>query len=102
MVLDEKYDATFSAGGHINVRIGAHLADDAQLVEPVDQRLANRRPLAKQGQRLSILEPRCKYIHILGVILPDGYVMMGDFSEAVERSDGVLVIVENCDVHTHL
>ena len=73
------------AGTHVDVRIDAALADESEPVEPLEERLADRRALADQNQHLGILEPLSQRVDILGVIVPDGDVVAGDLLEAVER-----------------
>jgi hypothetical protein len=93
-------DAAPGAGVHVDVRIHAHLADDPEPVEPRDETRRNGRSFAQQRQCLCILKPIDEDFHDLSVIVPDGHIMVGDLAEAIESSDGVLVIVEDRDIHS--
>ena len=81
------------------MRVGAHLADDAQLVEPFDERGTDRRALPQQTERFGIAEPLGELIQILGVIAPNGDIVMGDLLITGQGAKHVLVIVEQRDVH---
>ena len=81
------------------MRIDAALADQLELRQPFEQRLANLGTLADQHQRFGIGEPRGKRIGILDVIVPDGDVMALELCEAGQGAHGVEVVVEDGDFH---
>ena len=81
------------------MRVHADLADEPELVEALEERAANGRALADEGECLGVPEPLGENVDVLGVILPDRHVVAGHRAEAGQRPDGVLVVVENGDVH---
>jgi hypothetical protein len=64
------------------VRVHAGLADDPELVEPLDQRRPDRRALADARNRLDVLEAPGELVHVLGVVLPHRDVVPANLVEA--------------------
>src|SRR6266511_1270421 len=87
------------AGLDLDMGIDAHLADDAEAVEALQQRRADRCALADELQRLRVLEPLRQLVDVRGVVVPDRHLVARRLAEAPERADRVLVIVEDRDVH---
>ena len=79
----------------VDVRIDAALADELELGQPFEQRLADFRPLAHQHQDVGVLEPVRQDIDILNVVVPDFDVVAIELAKAIEGTDGVEVVVEN-------
>src|SRR5579864_4705850 len=83
----------------VDVRIGADLADDAELGKAREQRLLDGSALADQRQRLGVLEALGEHVDVLGVVVPDRDVVTGGLAEGAERFHHVLIVVEYRDVH---
>ncbi|MNC91542.1 hypothetical protein D3C83_78250 [compost metagenome] len=81
------------------MRIDAALADQPQLVEPIEQGRADFRALAYQHQRLGIFQPLRERFDVLNVIVPDFNFMPAHFAETLQGADGVVIIVEYGDLH---
>src|SRR6266849_6165795 len=62
----------------------------------------DRRALPQQREGLGVLEPLSKRVDVLGVIVPDGHMVVRDLLEAAQCSDGVLIIVKDGDVHNRV
>src|SRR5678816_888474 len=87
------------AGIDIDVRIDAALTDQPQLVEAIEKRCANRGPLPYQHQGFGIPQAPGEDVNVLHVIVPDLSLVSGQLREAVESTEGVVIIVENGDLH---
>jgi len=81
------------------VRIHADLADEPELVEALEEGAADRRSLTDEGEGLGVPEPFGKDVDVLGVISPDRDVVSRHLAEAGEGANGVLIVVEDGDVH---
>src|SRR5262249_54394294 len=92
-------DAAPRAGLDVDVRVDADLADDTEVRQPLEQGRPDRRALAQERQRLRVREARGQRIDVLRVVVPDRHTMVGDLPAARERLDGVLIVVEDRDVH---
>ena len=75
------------------MRIYATLADQLEFRQSRNQRRAYRGALADQHQRLGVFQALGEFVFILGVVVPDGYIVMGDEFVRIELADGVLVVV---------
>src|SRR5688500_8654439 len=91
-------DAAPRAGLDVDVRPGAALADEPQARQALDERLADRRALADQHQRLGVLQPPGLHVAVPGVIVPDRRLVAVALAVALERAHRVLVVVEDGDV----
>jgi hypothetical protein len=56
------------------------------------------RAFADQHQCLGVLEPLGECIGILHVVIPDRDLVVGEFGEACERAQGIVVVVEDGDI----
>ena len=93
MHIGTQQNPAFGQRRHIDVRIHTALTDDLQLGQARNQRRTYRCALADQHQRLGVLQALGKHILVFGVIVPDGYVMVGHQFVRVEFAYHVLVIV---------
>src|SRR5262249_28112796 len=92
-------DAAPGAGIEIDVRPYAALRNQAQLVEALDERRADRRALADQNQCLGGLQPLGEAVHILGVVVPDLDVVPRELPEGRQMADRVEEVVQYRDFH---
>src|ERR1700730_534107 len=99
MLAREDDDAEPGAGSDIDMRIDAALADQLKLRQSLQQRCADLRPLADQDQGFGVAQSLRQLVDILDVIVPDRDVMSGKLLEAVERAQGVEIIVEDGNLH---
>jgi len=70
------------------------LADEPELVEPLEERRPDRRALADQRQRLGVLESPASTSTVLVWSFQDRHAMASHLVEALERPDRVLIVVE--------
>src|SRR5882762_9316486 len=99
MLARRNNDAAPRASVDVDVRIDAALADEPELVEPLEQRRADLGALAYQHQRFGIPQPLGQRIDILDMIVPDPDLVAGKLFEAFERAKRVVVIVKNGQLH---
>jgi len=75
----------------------------AGLIRPPGQALQERRPdrgaFADQHQRFGVGKASRERIDILDVVVPDGNVMAIELAEARQRTNGVMVVVQDGDFH---
>ena len=83
----------------VDVRHDADLADEREARQPVEQVGAHRGALAEQHQRVGVGEARGEHVGIRDVVGPHRDVVAGEERERRERPHGVLVVVEDGDLH---
>ena len=99
-MLARRYDDTeLRTGIDIDVRVDAALADEPELVQPMEQRRANLGPLAYQHQRFRIPQSCGQRIDILNVIVPDLDFVTCQFFEAVEGAKRIVIVIKKGDLH---
>ena len=59
------------AGSNVDMWVHAPLADQPQLIQPIQQRSQDFGAFAYQHQRFGIAKPRGQHIHVLNMIVPD-------------------------------
>jgi hypothetical protein len=94
-------DAVLRAGFDVDVRIDAALADELQVLQPLEERRADLGALADEHQRLGVLQPLGELVRVLEVVVPDLYVVLRKLRKDAQRADRVVVIVEDRDLHAH-
>jgi hypothetical protein len=99
MLARRHHDAEPGAGGDVDVRIDAALADQPELGQPRQQRLADLGALPDQHQCFGLPQPRREHVVVLDMIGPHRDLMAGELAEAGERSYGIMVVIEYCDLH---
>src|SRR5262249_27631092 len=92
-------DAALAAGGDVDVRIDAALADQPQARQPLDQRAGDRGPLPEEHQRLDVGEPPGQRLGLVDVVVPDGHVVPAELREARQGTERIEPVVENRDLH---
>ena len=92
-------DAEARAGLDVDVRVDAALGDQPQVGQAVEQGRADLGAFADQHQGLGVAQARRQGVGVLDVVGVDGDVLAGEFREAGQRADGVVVVVEDGDVH---
>ena len=92
--------AMASTGGKIEMRGNlAGLADQLEPREPSQQRFVDDRALARQHQSIGVGKAFGEDIRILFRLVIDRHLMAVEPGEAVQRTDDVLIVVGNHDVH---
>ena len=92
--------ATFGAGVDVDVRAGAAgLGDELQLRQLVQQVLVDPRALANQDQGFGVRQAHAELPGALDGIVEDLDLVPGEQREAIELANGVLVVVEDRDLH---
>src|SRR5215470_4689942 len=81
------------------MRIDAALADEAEIRQALKQRRADFRALADQHQNLGIAQTLGERVDVLDVIVPNRYLVAGEHAEASQRSQRVVIVVEDRDFH---
>src|SRR5688572_7663120 len=84
------------AGLDVDVRVDAALTDQLELVQSMEQRSPDLRPLAYQHQDVGIPQSPGPCIDVIG---PDRDLAALQLPEAVECAQRVVVVVENRDPH---
>src|SRR5581483_10763050 len=92
-------DAALRACIDVDVRINAALADELELGQALEQRLADLRPLADQHQDVGIFQPIGEDVDVLNVVVPDFDIETVELAKTVERSDRVEIVVETGNLH---
>lgn len=90
------------AGVDVDVGIDAALADEFEVAQALEQWRANFRSFAYEHQDLGVLQTVCKRIGILDVIIPDGHVVPRELGEALEGTQGVVIVIQYGDFHDPL
>jgi len=85
----------------VDVRIGAALADQAQVREAVQQRCADLGPFADEDQRVEAPKPLGEDLGVLHMIGEDGDLMARQLLKARQRAQGVQPVIEDRDLHRH-
>ena len=80
------------------MRVDAALADEPELVQPMQQRRADLGPLAYQHQRFRIPQSFGQRIDILDMIVPDFDFVTCHLFEAVESAKRIVIVVQNGDL----
>src|SRR5262245_26088129 len=83
----------------VDMRVNAALTDEPQGVEAFEQRLTDLRTLANQHENLSVLKASGEGVDILGVIVPDLYLVSVQFAKAPEGTQRVEIVIENRNFH---
>src|ERR1700733_5436766 len=99
MLARRQDDAKPGAGIDIDMRIDAALADELQLGQPLEQRRADLGTLADQHQDFSVGEAFGEPVDVLHMIVPDRDIAALELAEARQRTNGVVVVVEDGDFH---
>ena len=92
-------DAEPGAGGDVDMRIDAALADQPEVGQTLQQRGPDLGALADQHQRLGRRQPLGQLIDVLDMIVPDRDLVAIELAETVERPHRVVIIVEDRDLH---
>ena len=89
------------ASARVDVDVGkdAPLADQPQPAEALEQRCPDLRALTDEYERFAVAEALRQNVDILDMVVPHRDVMIRELREAVERSEGVEVVVEDRDLH---
>ena len=95
MLAGAQQHALCGAGIHVDVRIGALLADQLQLGQALHQGGGDGRALAEQHQRFGVLEALGEDLDILGVVAPDGDIVAGQLAVTGQRAHGVVKIIQD-------
>src|SRR5262245_47275341 len=82
------------------MRIHAALADQPEIRQAFEQGTADLRALSDQDKNLGIVEPFGKRVVVLDMVVPDGDVMPGEFAEAGQRAQCVVIVVQYGDLHS--
>ena len=77
------------------MRIAAALADQSQVLQPLEQRRADFGSLADETQDLGVPQPLSQPIRVLEMVVPDGDVVTIEHGEAGEPANRVEVVVED-------
>jgi hypothetical protein len=92
-------DAEACAVVDVDMGIDAALADEAELVQALEQRRPDRGALADENQRFRIPQTVRQCVDVLHVIIPDGDVVPRELLEAIKGAKRIEIVVENGDVH---
>src|SRR5262249_36260821 len=87
------------AVGDVDVRIDAALADQPEPGQALEQGLPDLRALADQHQRLDVREAPGERVGVLDVVVPHRDIVALEPAEAREGAQGVVVVVEDGDLH---
>ena len=98
MLVRRHNHAAPGAGVDVNVRIHAALADQSELVETVEQRSLDLRPLADENECLSVFEALGKRRDVLQMVIPDFDLMRVQLPETGKGPQCVELVVENRDL----
>ena len=99
--LDEHDDPEPCARVDVDVRVDTSLADQLELGQLLEQGRPDLGAFPDQHERVSGREPAGQFIDILHMVIPDGHVMPAQFLEALQAAHGVMVIVQNRNLHTN-
>jgi len=83
----------------IDMRVNAALTDQFQRVEPRDERRADLGAFTDQHQGVGIAQSLREHVEILNMVVPDRDVVARELLEAIERAQGVEIVVEDGDFH---
>ena len=100
--LSETMIAASRAGGDVDVRVDAALADQAQPRQPLEQRGVDARPFPDEHERLEVPPAaRPAASTVLQMIGEHRDLVAGELIEAGQRPDRVQIVVEDGDLHGH-
>ena len=88
-------DAQPRARVHVDVRIHAALADQAEARKPFEQLPADLRALTNQDEGLEVAQTLRERVGVLQVIVEHGHLVRVEQAEAVELPQRVEVVVED-------
>ena len=94
-------DAQPGAGVDVDVGIDAALADEPEAGQALQQGGVDGRALADEDQRLGVRQPSGQGVDVLDVVVPHRDVVAVEHPEAVQRPEGVEVVVEDRHSHGH-
>src|SRR5206468_3869604 len=98
MLVRRHNHAAPGAGIDVDVRIHAALADQSELVQTIEQRSLDLRPLANENQCLSVFQTPGKRVGVLHMVIPDFDLMRIQLPETRKGPQCVEVVVENRDL----
>src|SRR5260370_31943708 len=99
MLVGGRRDAKPRTGINVDMRIHAALADELQAGQALQERRPDRGAFADQHQRFGVGKAGRECIDILDVVVPDGDLMAVELAEARQRAHGVMVVIQDGDLH---
>ncbi len=75
------------------------MTDESEIGQPIQQRRSDLRALPYQYQRFGFSKSIRKHIHILGMILPDLYLIAIQLLETWWRVKRTVVVVQDRNLH---
>src|SRR5260370_4085021 len=99
MLVRRHQDAKPRTDSNVDMRIDATLAYELQPGQALQERRPDRAAFADQHQRFGVGKAGRERIDILDVVVPDGNRMAVELAEARQRAHGVVVIIQDGDLH---